>query len=82
MSDLSREVPIANRTWVSGVVASTRAALKLGRAKRIEMSFEKASPFVCLRNSQSALATWQAAHPEWHVERWRCAAKGSLPKDL
>jgi hypothetical protein len=46
------------------------------------MSFEKSSPFVCLRNSQSALATWQAAHPEWHVERWRCAAKGSLPKDL
>ncbi len=52
------------------------------REDRIEMSVEKSSPFVCLRNSPSALATWQAAHPEWHVERWRCAAKGSLPKDL
>ena len=27
------------------------------REDRIEMSFEKSSPFVCLRNSQSALAT-------------------------
>ncbi|SDM50000.1 hypothetical protein SAMN05216360_102266 [Methylobacterium phyllostachyos] len=52
------------------------------REDRIEMSSGASSPFVCLRNSQSALAVWQASHPEWHVERWRCAAKGSVPKDL
>jgi hypothetical protein len=52
------------------------------REDRIELSYEASSPFVCLRNSQSALAKWQGEHPEWHVERWRCAARGSLPKDL
>lgn len=52
------------------------------REDRISMSFEARSPFVCLRHAQSTLATWQAEHPEWHVARWRCAARGSLPKDL
>jgi hypothetical protein len=52
------------------------------REDRIEMSYEGSNPFICLRHSQSALATWQAAHPDWHVERWRCAARGSLPKNL
>jgi hypothetical protein len=46
------------------------------------MSYEGSNPFICLRHSQSALATWQASHPDWHVERWRCAARGSLPKNL
>ena len=49
---------------------------------RIELSYEATSPFICLRNSQSALATWQETHPEWHVARWRCAARGSQPKNL
>ncbi|AWN42461.1 hypothetical protein [Methylobacterium durans] len=52
------------------------------REDKIDLSYEASNPFICLRNSQSALATWQAAHPEWHVERWRCAARGSQPKDL
>ncbi|GJD89111.1 hypothetical protein BHAOGJBA_2637 [Methylobacterium hispanicum] len=49
---------------------------------KIDLSFEARSPFVCLRNAQSALATWQESHPEWHVARWRCVARGSQPKDL
>ena len=49
---------------------------------RIEMSYEPMSPITCLRNSQSALDTWQAAHPEWHAAKWRCAARANLPKDL
>ncbi|GEP04846.1 hypothetical protein [Methylobacterium oxalidis] len=52
------------------------------REDRINLSYESTNPFLCLRHSQSALANWQAAHPEWHVERWRCAPRGSLPKDL
>lgn len=52
------------------------------REDRISMSYEGTNPFVCLRNAQSTLAAWQSAHPEWHVERWRCAARGSLLKDL
>ncbi|GJE60300.1 hypothetical protein [Methylobacterium trifolii] len=52
------------------------------REDRIELSYESTSPTVCLRRSQTALADWQAAHPEWHVTRWRCALRGSLPKDL
>lgn len=52
------------------------------REDRIQLSYETANPFLCLRNAQSALAAWQSAHPDWHVERWRCAARGSLPRDL
>ena len=52
------------------------------REDRIQLSYESTSPFLCLRTAQSSLATWQAAHPEWHVARWRCAARGSLPKEL
>lgn len=49
---------------------------------RIDLSYEASSPVVCLRNSQSALATWQEAHPEWHIAKWRCATRTGLPKDL
>ncbi|MCJ2128763.1 hypothetical protein [Methylobacterium sp. E-045] len=49
---------------------------------RISLSYEATNPFICLRTAQSALATWQESHPEWHVTRWRCAARESLPKDL
>ncbi|HEV7440366.1 MAG TPA: hypothetical protein VGN94_12200 [Methylobacterium sp.] len=52
------------------------------REDRINLSYEASSPFICLRNGQSTIATWQAAHPEWHVARWRCAARGSEPKNL
>lgn len=52
------------------------------REDRIPMSYESASPFACLRHAQSSLATWQAEHPDWHVARWRCAARDSLPKTL
>ena len=52
------------------------------REDRIPLSYEGSNPSVCLRNAQSTLAAWQSAHPEWHVERWRCAARDSLPKDL
>jgi len=52
------------------------------RDERIELSYEATSAFVCLRHAQGALATWQASHPEWHVARWRCASKETLPKDL
>ncbi|GJD33056.1 hypothetical protein PMNALOAF_4337 [Methylobacterium adhaesivum] len=52
------------------------------REDRIDLSFEARSPTVCLRNSQSALAKWQAEHPEWHVNRWRCAVRGNVPRDL
>ena len=52
------------------------------REDRISMSFEARSPFVCLRHAQSTLATWQAEHPDWHVASWRCAVRGTLPKDL
>lgn len=52
------------------------------REDRIDLSYEASSPSICLRNSQSAIANWQAAHPEWHINRWRCAVRGSLPKDL
>lgn len=49
---------------------------------RIQLSYEASSPFICLRNSQSALAKWQAEHPDLHVAKWRCAPRGSIPKDL
>ncbi|NEU12557.1 hypothetical protein G3T14_10455 [Methylobacterium sp. BTF04] len=52
------------------------------REDRIDLSFESRSPTVCLRNSQSAIAKWQAEHPDWHVNRWRCAVRENLPKDL
>lgn len=52
------------------------------REDKIDLSFEARGPTVCLRNSQSALAKWQAEHPEWHVNRWRCAVRGSVPRDL
>ncbi len=52
------------------------------REDRIQLSYEATSPFMCLRHAQSALATWQASHPEWHVERWRCASREGLPKTL
>lgn len=52
------------------------------REERISLSYERTSPFLCLRNSQSTIANWQSSHPEWHVARWRCAPKGSLPTDL
>mgnify|MGYP007080590109 CR=1 FL=1 len=45
-------------------------------------AFEARSPNICLRNSQSAIAKWQAEHPEWQVTRWRCAVRGSQPRDL
>lgn len=49
---------------------------------RIQMSYEGSNPFVCLRHAQSALAVWQDTHPALHVARWRCAVRGTLPKDL
>lgn len=52
------------------------------REDRISLSYEASNPIVCLRTAQSTLAAWQAAHPEWHINSWRCAARGSLPKDL
>ncbi len=52
------------------------------REERISLSYEAANPIVCLRNAQSRLATWQAEHPEWQVNRWRCAVRGGMPKDL
>lgn len=52
------------------------------REDRIALSYESANPFICLRTAQSELAKWQSAHPDWHVNRWRCAARESLPKDL
>jgi hypothetical protein len=52
------------------------------REDRISLSYEAANPIVCLRTAQSRLAAWQAAHPEWQINSWRCAARGSLPKDL
>ncbi|HEX8416235.1 MAG TPA: hypothetical protein VF641_01395 [Methylobacterium sp.] len=52
------------------------------REERISLSYEAANPVVCLRNAQSRLATWQAEHPEWQVNRWRCALRGGMPKDL
>ncbi|MGU3360975.1 hypothetical protein ACLBWX_11630 [Methylobacterium sp. M6A4_1b] len=52
------------------------------REDKIDLSFEARSPTVCLRNSQSALAKWQEEHPEWHVTKWRCAVRGSQPRDL
>ncbi|GJD35931.1 hypothetical protein [Methylobacterium aerolatum] len=41
-----------------------------------------ANAFICLRNSQSVLAQWQEEHPEYHVEKWRCASRGAAPKKL
>lgn len=52
------------------------------REDRITMSYEAMNPVVCLRNSQSAIADWQAAHPDWQVARWRCAARAGQPRDL
>ncbi len=52
------------------------------REERINLSYDNPNPFLCLRNSQSTLARWQEEHPDWHVERWRCASKGQIPNDL
>ncbi|GJE54060.1 hypothetical protein FV217_10245 [Methylobacterium sp. WL9] len=50
--------------------------------ERINMSLGNPNPFICMRNSQSALAEWQGNHPDLSIKTWRCAAKASLPKDL
>jgi len=52
------------------------------REERISLPSDNPNPFICLRNSQSTLARWQEEHPEWHVSRWRCAAKGAGPGTL
>ena len=45
------------------------------RDEQIPVGGGAANAFICLRNSQSVLAQWQDENPEWHVEKWRCAAK-------
>jgi len=42
--------------------------------EQVQVSAGMSNPFLCLRNSQSVLAQWSEEHPEFHVERWRCAA--------
>ncbi|GJD43556.1 hypothetical protein AFCDBAGC_1408 [Methylobacterium cerastii] len=49
---------------------------------QIPMSYQGTNPFICLRHAQSVLAEWQAAHPELHVAKWRCAVRGTVPRDL
>ncbi|MFC6789750.1 hypothetical protein ACFQE0_09050 [Methylobacterium komagatae] len=47
------------------------------RDEQIPVGGGAANAFICLRNSQSVLAQWQDEHPCWHVEKWRCAARGA-----
>lgn len=50
------------------------------RDEQIPVGGGAANAFICLRNSQSVLAQWQDEHPEWHVEKWRCAANAAPPQ--
>jgi hypothetical protein len=50
------------------------------RDEQIPVGGGAANAFICLRNSQSVLAQWKEEHPEWHVEKWRCAAGGAPRK--
>jgi hypothetical protein len=52
------------------------------REERLNLSYEPISPMTCLVRSQSAIAEWQQGHPAWHVNRWRCVARGAVPMDL
>ena len=52
------------------------------REDHIDLSFEASSDKACLIQAQPVIAEWQARHSEWHVERWRCASRQSLGKDI
>ena len=49
------------------------------REERINFSVEPASAMVCMARSQSLIAEWHSVHPGWHVDRWRCTARGAAP---
>jgi hypothetical protein len=36
----------------------------------------------CLVRAQEVIAQWRETHPRWNIERWRCAARGTLPNDI
>jgi hypothetical protein len=52
------------------------------REERLSFSFEDANPVACMVHSQTRIAEWQQSHPDYRVDRWRCVARGSTPKDI
>lgn len=46
--------------------------------ERLNFSFERVSAMGCMVHSQAVIAEWQQGHPAWQVQRWRCAAPGSI----
>jgi hypothetical protein len=52
------------------------------REERIDWSFDNIGGMACLVRAQEVIAQWRETHPRWNIERWRCAARGTLPNDI
>lgn len=39
---------------------------------------EQVTLFECMRYGQLEVMRWQASHPNWKVQRWRCGAAHKL----
>jgi hypothetical protein len=50
------------------------------REEHLDWSVEHVSAMSCMVGAEQAIAQWEQQHPAWRVSRWRCAARGSLPK--
>lgn len=48
------------------------------REERINFAFEDQNPMGCVVGGQQMMASWQASHPEWRIDRWRCVPRSRL----
>jgi hypothetical protein len=52
------------------------------KEERIQQSAEQRPPIACLVEGQSTVAQWGSAHPQWHIDKWKCVPGDHLPHRL
>jgi hypothetical protein len=52
------------------------------REERISLSVETVNGMACLVRAEEMIAEWKNVHPQWRIERWRCAPPGSVGNDI
>ena len=52
------------------------------KEERVQQSVEQSTPIACVVQGQSTVADWGSAHPQWHINKWRCVSRDRLSHDL
>lgn len=49
------------------------------KEEQVQQSADQQTPIGCLVEGQNTVAQWGVAHPQWHIDKWKCVSRDRLP---